>query len=143
MIRAIYIERAQRCPDKTVITRLQKNDPEEERLRIVEAAAAIIREDIRPSVVETKSYPPPSKMLIKENQERRKFKDEKGYARAYLPPSPPFSLHSTAKKVENGYSSRKGTRAIKGGEEKAEMKANTEQKAGGDQPETNHKKKEK
>ncbi|GFY44156.1 uncharacterized protein TNIN_66801 [Trichonephila inaurata madagascariensis] len=34
-------------------------DPEEERLRIVEAAAAIIREDIRSSVVETKSYPPP------------------------------------------------------------------------------------
>ncbi|GFY53622.1 hypothetical protein TNIN_288491 [Trichonephila inaurata madagascariensis] len=44
-------------------------DPEEERLRIVEAAAAIIREDIRSSVVETKSYPPPSKILIKENQE--------------------------------------------------------------------------
>ncbi|GFS91160.1 hypothetical protein TNCV_2214921 [Trichonephila clavipes] len=35
-----------------------KRDPEEERLRIVEAAAAIIREDIRSSVVETKSYPP-------------------------------------------------------------------------------------
>ncbi|GFY71692.1 uncharacterized protein TNIN_437171 [Trichonephila inaurata madagascariensis] len=51
--------------DKTIITRLQKKDPEEERLRIVEAAAAIIREDIRSSVVETKSYPPPSKMLIK------------------------------------------------------------------------------
>ncbi|GFY56625.1 SWIM-type domain-containing protein [Trichonephila inaurata madagascariensis] len=46
-----------------------KKDPEEELLRIVEAAAAIIREDIRSSVVETKSYPPPSKMLIKENQE--------------------------------------------------------------------------
>ncbi|GFS98488.1 uncharacterized protein TNCV_3478781 [Trichonephila clavipes] len=42
---------------------------EEERLRIVEAAAAIIHEDIRSSVIETKSYPPPSKMLIKENQE--------------------------------------------------------------------------
>ncbi|GFY41967.1 uncharacterized protein TNIN_275051 [Trichonephila inaurata madagascariensis] len=44
-------------------------DPEEERLRIVEAAAAILRQDIRSSVVETKSYPPPSKMLITENQE--------------------------------------------------------------------------
>ncbi|GFY77410.1 uncharacterized protein TNIN_380131 [Trichonephila inaurata madagascariensis] len=44
-------------------------DPEEERLRIVKAVAAIIREDIRSFVVETKSYPPPSKMLIKENQE--------------------------------------------------------------------------
>ncbi|GFS64031.1 uncharacterized protein TNIN_386761 [Trichonephila inaurata madagascariensis] len=43
-------------------------DPEEERLRIVEAAEAIIHEDIRSSVVETKSYPPPSKILIKENQ---------------------------------------------------------------------------
>ncbi|GFX69207.1 uncharacterized protein TNCV_3563831 [Trichonephila clavipes] len=32
-------------------------DPEEERLRTVEASAAIIREDIRSSVVETKSYP--------------------------------------------------------------------------------------
>ncbi|GFY59965.1 hypothetical protein TNIN_481061 [Trichonephila inaurata madagascariensis] len=42
-------------------------DPEEERLGIVEAAAAIIREDIRSSVIETKSYPPPSKMLINEN----------------------------------------------------------------------------
>ncbi|GFY73792.1 hypothetical protein TNIN_311971 [Trichonephila inaurata madagascariensis] len=48
----------------------KKRDPEEERLRIVEAAAAIIREDIRSSVVETKSYPPPSKMLIKENKGR-------------------------------------------------------------------------
>ncbi|GFW15272.1 SWIM-type domain-containing protein [Trichonephila clavipes] len=47
----------------------KKRDPEEERLRIVEAAAAIIREDIRSFVVETKSYHPPSKMLIKENQE--------------------------------------------------------------------------
>ncbi|GFY53517.1 SWIM-type domain-containing protein [Trichonephila inaurata madagascariensis] len=46
-------------------------DPENVRLRIVEAAAAIIREDIRSFVVETRSYPPPSKMLIKENQERR------------------------------------------------------------------------
>ncbi|GFS29693.1 hypothetical protein TNIN_363071 [Trichonephila inaurata madagascariensis] len=45
-------------------------DPEEERLRIVEAAATIIREDIRSSAVETKCYPPPSKMLIKENQEK-------------------------------------------------------------------------
>ncbi|GFV37759.1 uncharacterized protein TNCV_3040171 [Trichonephila clavipes] len=54
---------------KTIITRLQQNDPEEERLRIVEAAIAIIREDIRSSVVETKSYPLPSKLLIKENQE--------------------------------------------------------------------------
>ncbi|GFY61627.1 uncharacterized protein TNIN_202711 [Trichonephila inaurata madagascariensis] len=46
-------------------------DPEEEWLRIVEAEVAIIREGIRSSVVETKSYPPPSKMLIKENQEIR------------------------------------------------------------------------
>ncbi|GFS56691.1 uncharacterized protein TNIN_84961 [Trichonephila inaurata madagascariensis] len=38
---------------------IKKGDPEEERLRIAEAAAAIIREDIRSSVVETKSYPPP------------------------------------------------------------------------------------
>ncbi|GFY37330.1 hypothetical protein TNIN_292051 [Trichonephila inaurata madagascariensis] len=45
-------------------------DSEEERLRIVEAAVAIIRDDIRSSIVETKSYPPPSKLLIKENQER-------------------------------------------------------------------------
>ncbi|GFY67108.1 SWIM-type domain-containing protein [Trichonephila inaurata madagascariensis] len=44
-------------------------DLEEERLRIVEAAAAIIRENIQSPIVETKSYPPPSKMLIKENQE--------------------------------------------------------------------------
>ncbi|GFY69736.1 uncharacterized protein TNIN_358321 [Trichonephila inaurata madagascariensis] len=44
-------------------------DPKDEWLRIVEAAAAIIHEDIRSSVVEAKSYPPPSKMLIKENQE--------------------------------------------------------------------------
>ncbi|GFS56396.1 uncharacterized protein TNCV_4388651 [Trichonephila clavipes] len=43
-------------------------DPEEERLRTTEAAAAIIREDIRSSVVETKSYPPPSKMLDDVNQ---------------------------------------------------------------------------
>ncbi|GFY42482.1 hypothetical protein TNIN_416931 [Trichonephila inaurata madagascariensis] len=35
-----------------------------------EAAVAIIRDDIRSSVVETRSYPPPSKMLIKENQEK-------------------------------------------------------------------------
>ncbi|GFY50417.1 hypothetical protein TNIN_352511 [Trichonephila inaurata madagascariensis] len=35
----------------------KKRDPEEERLRIVEAAASIIREDIRSSVVETKSLP--------------------------------------------------------------------------------------
>ncbi|GFY38623.1 hypothetical protein TNIN_288751 [Trichonephila inaurata madagascariensis] len=41
---------------RDVLTR----DPEEERLRIVEAAAAIIREDIRSSIVETKSYPPPT-----------------------------------------------------------------------------------
>ncbi|CAH0555189.1 unnamed protein product [Brassicogethes aeneus] len=40
-----------------------KSTPQEERLRVVEAAAAIIREDIRSSVVETKSYPPPSRML--------------------------------------------------------------------------------
>ncbi|GFY68216.1 hypothetical protein TNIN_257311 [Trichonephila inaurata madagascariensis] len=46
-----------------------KSDPKDKWLRIVEAAAAIIREDIWSSVVETKSYPPPSKMLIKENQE--------------------------------------------------------------------------
>ncbi|GFU62981.1 uncharacterized protein TNCV_28951 [Trichonephila clavipes] len=45
-----------------------KRDPEEERLRIVEAAAAIIREVIWSSVVETKSYPPPSKMLDDVNQ---------------------------------------------------------------------------
>ncbi|XP_014616400.1 PREDICTED: uncharacterized protein LOC106793738 [Polistes canadensis] len=44
-------------------------NPQEERLRIVEAAAAIIREDIRSSIVETKSYPPPSKMLDDVNQE--------------------------------------------------------------------------
>lgn len=31
-----------------------------ERLRIVEAAASIIREDNRSSIVETKSYPPAS-----------------------------------------------------------------------------------
>ncbi|GFY71562.1 hypothetical protein TNIN_484571 [Trichonephila inaurata madagascariensis] len=36
-----------------------KKDPEEERLRVVEAATAIIREDIRSPVVENKSYPPP------------------------------------------------------------------------------------
>ncbi|GFY73095.1 uncharacterized protein TNIN_365971 [Trichonephila inaurata madagascariensis] len=48
-------------------------DPEEERLRIVEAAAAIIREDIRSSDVETRSYLPPSKKLIKENQESLVF----------------------------------------------------------------------
>ncbi|GFY51592.1 hypothetical protein TNIN_452601 [Trichonephila inaurata madagascariensis] len=48
---------------------IHTKDPEDERLRIVEATAAIIREDIRSSVVETKSYPPESKMLIKENQE--------------------------------------------------------------------------
>ncbi|GFW28040.1 hypothetical protein TNCV_769201 [Trichonephila clavipes] len=48
-------------------------DPEEERLRIVEAAAAIIREDIRSSVVEIKSYSPPSKILIKENQKIPKY----------------------------------------------------------------------
>lgn len=47
----------------------KKIDPEAERLRIVEAAAAIIREDIRTSIVETKSYPPPSKMLDNVNQE--------------------------------------------------------------------------
>ncbi|GFY37373.1 uncharacterized protein TNIN_401781 [Trichonephila inaurata madagascariensis] len=41
----------------------KKRDPEEERLRIVEAAAAIIREDVLSSVVETKFYPLPSKML--------------------------------------------------------------------------------
>ncbi|GFW87136.1 hypothetical protein TNCV_5124901 [Trichonephila clavipes] len=46
-------------------------DPEEERLRIVKAAAAIIREDIESSVVETKSYPPPSSMLIKKYQNAR------------------------------------------------------------------------
>lgn len=44
-------------------------NPEEERLRVVEAAAAIIREDIRTSIVETKSYPPPSKMLDDLNSE--------------------------------------------------------------------------
>ncbi|GFY46329.1 uncharacterized protein TNIN_275581 [Trichonephila inaurata madagascariensis] len=37
-------------------------DPEEERLRNVEAAAAIIRDDIRSSIVETRTYPPPSKV---------------------------------------------------------------------------------
>lgn len=47
----------------------KKIDPEAERLRIVEAAAAIIREDIRTSIVETKTYPPPSKMLDNVNQE--------------------------------------------------------------------------
>ncbi|GFY74985.1 general transcription factor II-I repeat domain-containing protein 2 [Trichonephila inaurata madagascariensis] len=51
--------------------RKTRKDPEEERLRIVEAAATIIREDIRSSAVETKCYPPPSKMLIKENQEKK------------------------------------------------------------------------
>ncbi|GFS43001.1 SWIM-type domain-containing protein [Trichonephila inaurata madagascariensis] len=44
-------------------------DPKDECLRIVEVAAAIIHENIRSSVVETKSYSPPSKMLIKKNQE--------------------------------------------------------------------------
>ncbi|GFY52347.1 hypothetical protein TNIN_286771 [Trichonephila inaurata madagascariensis] len=44
------------------------SDSEEEWLRIVEAAAAIIRDDIRSSVVETKSYPTPSKMLDDVNQ---------------------------------------------------------------------------
>ncbi|GFS50027.1 SWIM-type domain-containing protein [Trichonephila inaurata madagascariensis] len=44
--------------DKTIIMRLQQKDPEEEWLRIVEAGAAIIREDIRSSVIETKCYPP-------------------------------------------------------------------------------------
>ncbi|GFY41558.1 uncharacterized protein TNIN_378871 [Trichonephila inaurata madagascariensis] len=39
---------------------LREMDHEEERLRIVEAAAAIIREDIWSSVDETKSYPPPT-----------------------------------------------------------------------------------
>lgn len=47
----------------------KKLDTEAERLRIVEAAAAIIREDIRSSIVETKSYPPPSKMLDNYNEE--------------------------------------------------------------------------
>ncbi|GFX07239.1 uncharacterized protein TNCV_2972161 [Trichonephila clavipes] len=48
---------------------ISSRNPEEELLRIVKASAAIIREDIRSSVVETKSYPPPSKMLIMKNQE--------------------------------------------------------------------------
>ncbi|GFX23326.1 uncharacterized protein TNCV_4936411 [Trichonephila clavipes] len=39
---------------------LTGRDPEEERLRIVEATTAIIREDIRSSVIETKSYPHPT-----------------------------------------------------------------------------------
>ncbi|CAH2086035.1 unnamed protein product [Euphydryas editha] len=47
----------------------KKSTPVEERLRIVEAAAAIIREDIRSSVVETKTYPPPNKMLDCINEE--------------------------------------------------------------------------
>ncbi|GFY56655.1 nuclear factor related to kappa-B-binding protein [Trichonephila inaurata madagascariensis] len=38
-------------------------------LRIVEAAAAIIRKDIQSSVIETKSYLPPSKMLDDVNQD--------------------------------------------------------------------------
>lgn len=50
-------------------TKVKKKYPEAERLRIVEAAAAIIREDIRTSIVETKSYPPPNKMLDNVNQE--------------------------------------------------------------------------
>lgn len=47
----------------------KKSTPEEERMRVVETAAAIIREDIRSAIVETKSYPPPSKMLDDINQE--------------------------------------------------------------------------
>ncbi|CAG9782212.1 unnamed protein product [Diatraea saccharalis] len=50
-------------------TKIKKSTPAEERLRIVEAAAAIIREDIRSSVVETKTYPPPNKMLDDINEE--------------------------------------------------------------------------
>ncbi|GFV72337.1 SWIM-type domain-containing protein [Trichonephila clavipes] len=41
----------------------KKRDPEEERLRIVKAAAAIIRGHIRSSIVETKCYPPPSAVV--------------------------------------------------------------------------------
>ena len=48
----------------------KKNTSEEERLRVVEAAAAIIREDIRSFIVETGSYPPPSKMLDDINRGR-------------------------------------------------------------------------
>ncbi|GFY60002.1 hypothetical protein TNIN_383451 [Trichonephila inaurata madagascariensis] len=40
--------------------KISVKDPEEEGLRIVEAAAAIIREDIWSSVVETTSYPAPT-----------------------------------------------------------------------------------
>ncbi|GFT06986.1 uncharacterized protein TNCV_1415421 [Trichonephila clavipes] len=39
---------------------------------LTEAAAAIIREDIRSSVIETKSYPPPSQMLNDVNQDKPK-----------------------------------------------------------------------
>ncbi|GFY75111.1 uncharacterized protein TNIN_113471 [Trichonephila inaurata madagascariensis] len=56
---------------------IKKRDPEEERLRIVEVVAAIIREDIRSFVVGTKSYPPPSKMLMKENQESICYSNKK------------------------------------------------------------------
>lgn len=41
----------------------RKQNPKEERLRIVEAAASIIREDITLFVVNTEFYPPPNKMF--------------------------------------------------------------------------------
>lgn len=58
----------------------KKSTSEEERLRIVGAAAAIVTEDIRASVVETQSYPPPGKMfadIIEEipNAEKQKRKN--------------------------------------------------------------------
>ena len=41
----------------------RKADEKEERFRILEAAAAIIREDIQCTVLENSNYPPPSRMF--------------------------------------------------------------------------------
>ncbi|KAJ8877546.1 hypothetical protein PR048_022001 [Dryococelus australis] len=50
-------------------TRIKKSTAEEERLQVAVASVAIIGEDIRSSIVETKSYPSPSRMLDDINEE--------------------------------------------------------------------------
>ncbi|GFY39353.1 SWIM-type domain-containing protein [Trichonephila inaurata madagascariensis] len=94
----------------------KKGDSEKERLRIVEAAAAIIREDIRSSVVETQSYSPPSKMLIKKNQEIAKsllhflqkiiMKNRKGKIANSKPKCTSISLAIMAALRERSFSSQ-------------------------------------
>ncbi|KAE9523143.1 hypothetical protein AGLY_016457 [Aphis glycines] len=53
----------------------KKANEEEERLRIVEAAATIIREDIRSFIYETDSFPPPNKFMNNVKQDIPKWNE--------------------------------------------------------------------